>query len=147
MRKNKLRVYVHFVWATLDNQPLITNDIKERLYQSITQASGKQQCWSFAVNGMADHVHLCISLAPTVSIAEFIEQVKTTSEQFANEHLMKPPQQFKWQDTYGAYGVSRRNLDHVLAYIAHQDEAHQGNQHIPAFEETFMEETPDEDEE
>ncbi len=145
MRKNKLRVYIHYVWATLDNQPLITNNIKERLYQSITQATGTQRCWPFAINGMADHIHLCASLVPTVSIDEFIAKVKTTSEQFANEHLMKPSQQFKWQDTHGVYSVSRRNLDHVIAYIAHQEDHHRNKTHIPAFEETFMEETPDEE--
>jgi hypothetical protein len=35
MRRNKLALFLHLVWATWDRLPLITPDIERRLYRNI----------------------------------------------------------------------------------------------------------------
>jgi hypothetical protein len=40
MARNKIRVYLHFVWATWDRHPLITEDIARRLYPLLSGKEG-----------------------------------------------------------------------------------------------------------
>lgn len=137
MRRNKLRIYVHFVWATWDRQPLISSSVKDQLYRCIAGEAGQHDCRVLAINGMPDHVHLCVALPSTISVADLMQQTKGVSSQFANTHLFGAEQQFKWQGSYAAFSVSQRNLPQLITYIQNQERHHANSTVIPAFEETY----------
>lgn len=142
MRRNKLALYLHLVWATWDRLPLITPEIERRLHRNIESEARKMGCTVLALNGMPDHVHLVVSFPTTITIADLVKQVKGVSSHFVNETL-KPESQFKWQGSYGAFTVSRRELEKVIGYVKHQKDHHAANELIPEWEETFEEaETP-----
>ena len=67
MLKNKLCVAVHFVWATWDRQPLITEDIERGLWRYIETVCTDDHCEVLAIGGMPDHVHLLALLSNTAS--------------------------------------------------------------------------------
>jgi len=50
MRRNKLALFLHLVWATWDRLPLITPDIERRLYRNIESEAQKQGCTVLALN-------------------------------------------------------------------------------------------------
>ena len=101
MRRNKLALYVHLVWATWDKLPLITPEIERRLYRNIESEAQGQRCAVLALNGTDDHVHLLMSIPATISIADLVKQVKGVSSHFVNDEL-HPARDFKWQGSYGA---------------------------------------------
>ena len=138
MKRNKLALYLHLVWATWDRLPLITPEIERRLYRNIESEARNMGCMVLALNGMPDHVHLVVSFPTTISIADLAKQVKGVSSHFVNETL-KPETQFKWQGSYGAFTVSRWDLEKVIEYVKRQKDHHLAGDLYPEWEETFEE--------
>ena len=123
MLKNKLCVAIHFVWATWDRQPLITDDIERDLWRYIEAACNDDQCEVPAVGGMPDHVHLLALLSNTITLADLVKHIKGGSSLFVSDKL-KPGAWFKWQGSYGAFSVSRPQIDKVVQYVRSQKQHH-----------------------
>jgi len=138
MRHNKLAVYLHLVWATWDRLPLITADIERRLYRNIESEAQKLGCIVLAINGTYEHIHLLVSFPTTISIADLVKQVKGVSSHFINETL-QPETQFKWQGHYGAFSVSRWDVDKIVEYIKRQKEHHAANDLLDELEQAIEE--------
>ncbi|HQE92269.1 MAG TPA: transposase [Anaerolineae bacterium] len=90
-----------------------------------------------ALNGTADHVHLLGTIPATLTIADLLKQIKGVSSHFVNETLSPPP--FKWQGSYGAFTVSRWDVDKIKRYIKRQKEHHRTRELVQEFEETCEE--------
>jgi REP element-mobilizing transposase RayT len=75
------------------------------------------------VGGMADHVHVVITLPRTLSQAELIEQIKKTSSKWIKA-LDARYRGFSWQRGYSAFSVSPSQLEAVLEYVDTQQEHH-----------------------
>ena len=138
MRRNKLAIYLHLVWATWDRLPLIDPANERRLYREIESEAVKTRCIVLALNGMADHVHVVLIIPATVTIADLTKQLKGASSHFVNEVLpLEMP--FKWQGSYGAFTVSRWDVDKIVAYVQNQKQHHADATLLPEWEETFEE--------
>jgi REP element-mobilizing transposase RayT len=137
MRGKKLELYLHLVWATWDRLPLISTNIERRLYRNIESEAIKQRCNVLAVGGIEDHIHLLVTLPSTLAVANLVKQVKGVSSHFVNETL-KPSSQFKWQGGYGAFTLSRWDVDQIAAYVLKQKEHHASSKVLPEFEETLI---------
>jgi len=74
------------------------------------------------VGGVADHVHLLLGLRATHCLADVVREIKTASSRWIHEELRMP--RFGWQEGYGAFTVSRSNVQAVRDYIATQPEHH-----------------------
>ncbi|MFQ5409975.1 MAG: IS200/IS605 family transposase [Anaerolineales bacterium] len=138
MRRNKLALYLHLVWATWDREPLITPEIERRLYRNIESEARNVGCTVLALNGMPDHMHLMVSFPTTNTIANLVKQVKGVSSHFVNETL-QPDFYFKWQGHYGAFTVSRWDVDKVVNYVKRQKEHHRLGELYPEWEQAFEE--------
>ena len=133
MRRTHNRLYVHLVWATWGRLPLITPEIRQRLYGVIQHHASKLRCEVIAIGGIEDHVHVLLRFAPTVVIADLVGRMKGASSYLAQQVLGHT---FKWQGSYGAYSVSRFGLDRVRAYILNQEAHHRDGTTIPDLEVT-----------
>jgi len=123
MQRSHVRVYVHYVWATWDREPLIPRELQARLYAVIRAACKKRGCEVHAIGGMPDHVHLLTSLPATVTTADVAHDVKGASSRWMNEQ----PQSaggFRWQGRYGAFSVSPHERSRIIAYILNQEQHH-----------------------
>ena len=72
MRRNKLDVCLHFVWATWDRLPLITEGIQRDLYRYIETVCHDDKCEALAIGGIENHVHLLVLFSNTVTLAAFM---------------------------------------------------------------------------
>jgi putative transposase len=138
MRRNKLALYLHVVWATWDRLPLIKPEIERRLLRNIESEAQGLGCKVLAINCTDDHVHVLLAIPTTVSIADLVKQMKGVSSHFANDEL-ELEYQFKWQGSYGAFTVSRWDVDKIKQYVKRQKEHHATGELRPEFEETFEE--------
>ncbi len=135
MRRNRLALYVHFVWTTWDRLPLIEPAMERRLYRNIGDSAKSLGCQILAINGVADHVHILLSLPSTIAIAALAKKMKGTSSRFVNDQL-QPSTLFKWQGFYGAFSVSRWDLPKIVSYINNQKEHHAQDTLWPELEDT-----------
>lgn len=75
------------------------------------------------INGTADHVHMLISMPPSMSVVEIMRAVKANSSGWVHEEFPDEGA-FAWQAGYGAFSVSQSNVEAVREYIANQQEHH-----------------------
>jgi putative transposase len=77
----------------------------------------------YRINGVDDHRHILTSVHPTVSLAEFVKDIKTGSARWIKQNRV-----FKgfshWQEGYGAFTCSRRDATGLIEYIKGQEEHH-----------------------
>jgi hypothetical protein len=83
------------------------------------------ECRSMArlIGGVEDHIHVLFNLARTWCVADVVEAVKTSTSKWMKT---QDPQLrlFSWQAGYGAFSVSRSNIETVEEYIRNQREHH-----------------------
>ena len=127
-------LHSHFIFSTKDRVPLIASGLAPRLYDYIGGIMRNEKGALLAAGGMADHVHLLVSLSRETSIAEMLRLIKAGSSAWVHE-TFAPLRQFAWQAGYGAFSVSHSNLDAVKDYIAQQAEHHR----VRSFQEEFVE--------
>jgi putative transposase len=78
---------------------------------------------TIVVGGVADHVHLLLSLPADRTISECLRILKSTSSKWINDEFF-PNRLFAWQEGYGAFAVSPSLIDATTAYIRNQAEHH-----------------------
>lgn len=123
MAHSYTRLYYHVVFATKNRHPWITAAIQQRLYDYMGGIIKGENGDLLAAGGTDDHVHLLLSLHPQTSVANAMRLIKTNSSKWIHETF--PDQtKFAWQAGYGAFSVSRSNVDNVTQYIANQEEHH-----------------------
>lgn len=117
---------------------MITPDIERRLYREIESEAVKMRCIVLAVNGIEDHVHAALIIPTILTIADPVKQIKGASSHFVNE-VLRPEMPFKWQGSYGAFTVSRWDVDKIVAYVKNQKQHHADTTLLPEWEETYEE--------
>jgi REP element-mobilizing transposase RayT len=67
-------------------------------------------------------VHLCVRIVPTITISEFVGQLKGASSFETNQRLGHKA--LEWQAGYGVVSFGRGDLDWVRAYVRDQRRRH-----------------------
>jgi putative transposase len=75
---------------------------------------------AYTIGGVTDHVHILLSLPPTLAIADAIRVIKANSSKWIREQMRR----FAWQEKYAAFSVSQSNVDAVVRYIDRQEQHH-----------------------
>jgi len=117
-------VLVHLTFSTKHREPLIVPSVESKLHAYATTVLQTVNCPSLAINGTADHIHVLFNLSRVKTIAEVVEELKTSTSKWIKT---KGPgfRGFHWQSGYGAFSVSSSNVDKVVRYIQGQKEHHQ----------------------
>jgi REP element-mobilizing transposase RayT len=97
--------------------------VQERLHAYIGGIARKNEMATLAVGGVADHVHVLLSLSRTVAVAKAVQLLKAGSSKWLKEccHESKG---FAWQEGYAAFSVSISQRDKVADDIVRQAEHH-----------------------
>lgn len=116
--------YYHLVWATKNREPLITEPLESVLYDAVQSKSQSLGCPVLAVNSVCDHVHVAVSIVPTLPVADWVKLIKGVSSHAVNETLPSKEQRFRWQKSYAVLTVGQRHLPMVVEYVQRQKEHH-----------------------
>ncbi len=135
MRRSKAEIYLHFVWATHQRQPLVTPEVEAALYGCLVGEAQRLGCDVLAIGGMPDHVHVAVQMPTRVSAAQLMQRMKGVSSAYARRELL-PDQPFGWQDNYAVFSLSRPHRRRVVAYIRGQKQHHAAGTLWPEWEET-----------
>ena len=113
----------HIVFSTKDRDPMLNITIRGPLYAYLATVARNMDCECFRVGGMADHVHLAVRLSRTISMAQLVSELKTTSSRWLKDQSPALAS-FAWQRGYGAFSVGPSDLPSLLQYIDSQEEHH-----------------------
>lgn len=117
-------LYYHIVWRTKDSLPLLTDALQPRVHKYLTHRSLETAgAIVHAVGGIEDHVHLVVSLPPTIELAKWIGDLKGSSSHAINHAAIRVGS-LAWQTGYGIVSFGKRDLPWVVNYVRTQREHH-----------------------
>ena len=119
------QLYYHFVWATYSRERLIDRAWRPQLLEILNDEVKIRKGWPIGHNAMPDHVHLLVRLPPTITVAEFIGEVKGATSFRVNRDL-KPDFKLRWQEGYGVLTLRKDEIEKVSRYIDNQEQHHAG---------------------
>lgn len=124
MPQSLANVLVHIVFSTKERRALLQNhDLRIEMHRYLAGISTHLECPAIIVGGAIDHVHLLANQSRTITLADWVKELKRASSLWAKK---KSPQwsTFQWQAGYGAFSVSQSQKERVKEYIRSQEEHH-----------------------
>lgn len=117
-------INLHLVWHTKNSLPLLTPEVERLAYRSlrkrIVDAPG---AFVHEIGGIENHVHIAVSIPPTLLISEFVGQLKGGSSHEVNQQLARG-KVLEWQTGYGVVSFGTGDLPWVVDYVRGQREHH-----------------------
>ncbi len=113
----------HIVFSTKDRTPVLDATVRPALHAYLATVARNVDCECFRVGGVADHVHLAVRLSRTITMAQLIEELKTSSSKWLKTQSPALAA-FAWQRGYGAFSVGPSDLNALLHYIDTQEDQH-----------------------
>ncbi len=126
-------VIIHIIFGTKDRFPCLDPVTRPRLHAYLATVARNAECEAYRVGGTGDHVHLAVRLSRTVTIAELVEETKTSSSKWLKMQWRELGR-FSWQRGYGAFSVGPNELEELVAYIDNQQEHHK----VKTFQEEYL---------
>jgi len=126
-------INIHYVFSTKNRAPVIAGELRERLWAFMGGIARENRMKARCIGGIADHVHLLVSMPAMLSIAKGIQLIKGGSSAWVHETFPEM-QNFAWQEGYGAFSVSISHVADAIAYIENQEEHHR----LKSFQEEYL---------
>lgn len=114
-------LHYHVVFSTKHRLEILKPDVRARIHEYLGGCVRGLGGTPLQVGGVEDHVHLLFGLKATCAVADVVREIKKASTSWIRESFDPG---FQWQEGYGAFAVSRRDLEGIVAYIKGQDEHH-----------------------
>lgn len=123
MANTYTQLYVQFVFSVKGRKSLIKEQFREELEKIICGMITTTKSKVLAIYCNPDHIHILVSMHPTISCSKLMEQVKSASSNWLNDKKYIVGK-FAWQDGYGGFTYSKSQIDAVVKYILNQPEHH-----------------------
>jgi putative transposase len=117
------QVYLQYIFAVKGRHNLISPAYNNELQKYITGIVQNRKQKMLAINNVPDHIHLLVGFGTTMSMGDFMEEVKAISSKFINGKGWMGGK-FEWQRGYGVFSYSRSQIDSVIKYILKQQVHH-----------------------
>ena len=118
-------INLHIVWHTKNSLPLLTSEIESLahrfLKKRIVDTPG---AFVHGIGGTETHVHVAVSVSPTLLISEFVGQLKGGSSHDVNQAAGRNAKVLEWQNGYGVVSFGSRDMPWVVEYVRNQREHH-----------------------
>jgi putative transposase len=116
-------ILIHVIFSTKERAPFITPAISSHLHAYLATVSRNAGCECYRAGGIEDHVHLAIRLSRSMSISNYVEEIKTSSSKWMKTRA-PDLSRFSWQNGYGAFSVSPLEREALCGYIDGQEAHH-----------------------
>lgn len=146
MPQSLAQIYLHIVFSTKRRNPFLSDEaLRAETHAYLGGTCRNLDSPPIIVGGIEDHVHILCRLGKEWSVSDLVRELKRESSKWLKEQSTDLAQ-FYWQNGYGAFSVSPRELDVVTAYIANQEEHHKAETYQDEFRRVLAEYRIDYDE-
>ena len=115
-------LYYHVVFSTKNREPWIGQSIQKRVWEYLGGIARKNHIVPIKIGGIDDHIHLVLSIPPTLLVSKAVQLLKGGSSLWFHKEFHRST--FRWQDGYGAFTVSKSQITAVVRYVEEQREHH-----------------------
>ena len=123
MPQSLSQVIVHLIFSTKNREPWLDAEVRPRMHAYLATVCRDLGAEAFRVGGVADHVHLVVTLPRTLGQSGLVEEIKKLSSKWI-KGLDPKYRRFYWQRGYGAFSLGRSQLEAVVKYVSEQERHH-----------------------
>ena len=124
MANTLVKLNVHIVFHVKSKGIMMRKEDLPRIFAYIGGIIRSIGGAAIEVGGVTNHVHILSSLPKTMSLADFVRNIKAKSSKWMKT-LDLYYENFVWQVGYGAFSVSPSILENTIRYIRNQEAHHQ----------------------
>jgi len=118
-------INLHVTWHAKNSLPLLTPTVEPLVHAYVKQRLIQEKgIFVHEIGGTETHIHLVVSIPPTIVVSEWIGQLKGASAHEVNQHIGLRDKTLQWQTGYGVVSFGTRDLDWVKAYVRNQRQHH-----------------------
>ena len=118
-------INLHVVWHTKNSSPLITATLEPVVHRALRKRIiDTPVAFVHEIGGIETHLHLAVTISPTLTISEWIGQLKGGTAHDVNQQMGKRQKLIQWQTGYGVVSYGTGDREWVQQYIRGQREHH-----------------------
>jgi len=123
----------------------IKQDHVNELYAYITGIIKHKNSHLYRINGIENHLHVLTDMHPSIAPADFLRDIKASSS-FWMKNTKLFPLFTGWEEGYGSFTCSYRDVNMLIEYIKSQHEHHKSVTFEDEYRQLLLEAgiTPDE---
>jgi putative transposase len=118
-------INLHITWHTIGSRalliPMIEAETHRFLRQKMIETPG---VFVHEIGGTETHVHIAMTIPPTLTISDYIGQLKGASSHHINHSNPTRDKLLEWQTGYGVVSFGTKNLKWVTNYVRNQKAHH-----------------------
>ena len=135
-------INLHLTWHTKGSRPLLAPQIEQPTQHFLRQRMiDTEGVFVHEIGGTETHIHIALTIPPTLTISDYIGQLKGASSHHVNHSNPTRDKLLQWQIGYGVVSFGTRDLEWVKEYIRNQKEHHRTGQVFDRLERINAEET------
>jgi len=117
------QILYHIIFRTKNGKKTLIQENSNELYAYILGIVKNKGCFLYRINGTKDHLHIFSDLHPSIALADFVRDIKTSSSIW-----LKRSGKFNefdgWADGYAALTYGWNDKEMIVNYIKNQQEHH-----------------------
>jgi REP element-mobilizing transposase RayT len=118
-------IHLHIVWHTKNSSPLLTPTVEAVTHRALRKRIiDTPDAFVHAIGGTETHVHVAVTIPPTLTISEWIGKLKGGTSYDVNQQMGKRQKVLQWQTGYGVVSFGTGDLEWVRSYVRKQREHH-----------------------
>jgi putative transposase len=130
-------INLHVTWHVKNSAPILTPKIEAEVHHYIRgKCINTPGVFLHEIGGIDTHVHLCLTIAPTILISDFIGKLKGASSHDVNQKFGGDGKILEWQTGYGVVTFGTSHLEWVADYVRNQKERHAQRNTVDRLERT-----------
>jgi putative transposase len=116
-------ILLHITYSTKNREPLIPTDLLPDLFAYTGGICRGMHSPLLHAGGVADHVHLLVSLGKTTALSDLMLNAKRGASTWI-KNQRTGLHAFAWQDGYFAFSIGHDRIDAVKAYLDRPPDHH-----------------------
>jgi len=118
-------INLHIVWHTKDSLPLLTPTVEPATHRVLRKRLvDTPEVFVHEIGGTETHVHVAVTIPPTLTISEWIGKLKGGTSHDVNQQMGQRGKVLQWQAGYGVVSFGTGDLEWVRKYVRSQREHH-----------------------
>ena len=111
------------IFKTKNSRKTLLQEYSGDLYAYSMGIIKNKGCYLYRITGMEDHVHIFCDLHPTIALADFMRDIKTSSSIWLKQ-TGKFPKFEGWAEGYAAFTYAWKDKEIIIDYIKNQQVHH-----------------------
>ena len=123
MPQSLSELYVHLAFSTKHREPILLAPLRVHMHPYLATVLTNSGSPAIRVGGTSEHVHALFRLSKNRSLAETVEEIKTSSSKWIKTQG-RALANFHWQNGYAGFSVGPAEVEKVAEYIDQQERHH-----------------------